>query len=193
MNAACRILLVAAICLSMGTATAARAQALELGFEFRATINGSTTPWHTFGLRTGAQPGFDSFDLPEPPPPPGFPFQIYLAMFEPLPGLPNRWLSEFRPAAAGTGEEVELWQIIIESPAQGANCRLEVRNLTYVATSYDLFLIGQDGSIRGLSPPAVVDFPVSGAAMTCFFELRVGEAVAVERETWGDVKALFRR
>lgn len=192
MKAACRLLVPAIVCLlSLSTATAARAQLHTFGY--RVTINGSTSDWHTFGLRLGALPGLDAFDLPQPPPPPGFPLQTYFVMLEPPTGLPNRWLSDFRPAGESSNGGVELWQFVIESPDAGAACRLELQDLAPVSSAYDLYLIGANGASETLTLPAVVDFSVDSTTMTRFLELHYGSPIPVEHGSWGAVKALYRR
>ena len=184
--------LLALMCL-LPLVVTATARAQEFTFAYRVTINGSVSDWHTFGLRAGALPGVDAFDLPEPPPPPGFPFQTCFVMSEPPVGLPNRWLSEFRPTTGDNAGGVELWHVLIASPDGGANCRLEVRDLAPVSTSFDLYLIGGTGGSEALALPAVLDFAVDGASMTRFLELHFGNPIPVEPGSWGNVKALFRR
>lgn len=118
------------------------APAQELTFEFRATVDGFTSDWHVLGLREDALQGIDQYDLPEPPPAPGATFRSYLAMFEPLPGLPNRWLHDFRPVNSVTLDRVELWQMCLESAAVGATCSIDVRVVDPIAAPYDLYFFG---------------------------------------------------
>ncbi len=171
---------------------AAPAAAQQHTFGYRVTINGATSDWHTFGLRLDALAGLDAYDLPQPPPPPGFPFTTYFVMLDPPAGLPNHWLGEFRPTAQGAIGNVELWQLAIESPDTGANCRLEVQDLAPVSSAYDLYLLGESGA-EAMFLPAVLDFPVTGPSMTRYLELHYGTPVPVEHDTWGNVKALYRR
>ncbi len=192
MKAACRLIIPAIACLLAFCVTTPAAAQLHT-FGYRVTINGSASDWHTFGVRPGALPGIDDFDLPQPPPPPGILFQTYFVMLEPLTGLPNRWLDDFRPAGESSSGGVELWQFVIESPDAGATCRLELQDLAPVSSAFDLYLIGANGAPEALALPAVVDFAVDGAVMNRFLELRYGNPIPVEHDTWGGVKALYRR
>lgn len=191
MNAARRLFPVLFACL-LSILAAAPAGAQQHTFACRVTINGIASDWHTFGLRIDAQPGIDAYDLPQPPPPPGSLFQAYLVMISQAPGLPNRWLSDFRPVDEGGAGGVELWQLAIESVDAGAACRLEVQDVTPLPSAFDLYLIGPGGGASLLSLPAVVEFPVDGAVMTRHFELQFGTAIPVEHGAWGSVKALYR-
>lgn len=177
-------------CLFMSAARHANAQ--ELTFEFRVTINGFTSDWHMFGLREDALQGIDRYDLPEPPAAPGATFHSYLAMFEPLPGLPNRWLHDFRPVNSITLDRVELWQLNIESPAIGAACSIDVRVLDPVAAPFELYFFGPGTYYQTLHLPATINMTVNSTSMIQFFELRLDESVAAESATWGGVKGLFR-
>lgn len=168
------------------------ASAQELGFEFRITIGGVSSDWHVFGLREDARQGIDHWDLPEPPPPPGATFRSYLSMFEPLEGLPNRWLHDFRPVNSVTLDRVELWQLTIESPAVGSACSLDVRASGSIDVPYDLYFFGPGTYYTPLHVPATVLFPIGAPVVTQFFELRLDESVATEPTTWGGVKSLFR-
>lgn len=173
-------------------ASAATAQAQELAFEFQVTIDGVSSDWHVFGLRNDALPGIDAHDLPEPPPPPGSTFRSYLSMFEPLVGLPNRWLNDFRPVNGVTIDRVELWQLVIESPSLGSACRIDVRAREPIDVAYDLYFFGAGIEYQSLQPPAAVNFTIDSPWMAQFFELRLDGIVAVDRATWGGVKSLYR-
>lgn len=168
------------------------ASAQELTFEFQVTIGGASSDWHAFGLREDALQGIDAWDLPEPPSPPGTTFRSYLTMFEPLAGLPNRWLHDFRPVNSVTLDRVELWQFTIESPAADGDCRIDVRARDPIGIPYDLYLFGPGTYYTRLQAPASVTFPIIAPVMTQFFELRLDESVAVSTSTWGGVKSLFR-
>lgn len=192
MKAALRLLVPALACLlSLSAAPTARAQ--QHTFGYRVTINGIASDWHTLGLRPGGLPGLDAFDLPQPPPPPGFPFQTYFVMLEPPSGLPNRWLNDFRPVGENSSGGSELWQFVIESPDAGAACRLELQDLAPVSSAYDLYLIGADGAPATLALPATIEFPLDGVAMTRYLELHYGSPIPVAHDSWGGVKALYRR
>ncbi len=171
-------------------ATTARAQ--ELTFEIQVTIGGTGSDWHAFGLREDALQGIDAWDLPEPPAPPGATFRSYLSMFEPLAGLPNRWLHDFRPVNSITLDRVELWQLTIESAAVGSTCRIDVRARDPIGIPYELYFFGPGLYYTPLQAPASVSFPITAPAMTQFFELRLDESVATTPTTWGGVKSLFR-
>lgn len=173
-------------------ALAAPAAAQELTFEFQVTIDGIASPWHTFGLREDALQGVDAWDLPEPPAPPGTTFRTFLSMFEPLPGLPNRWLHDFRPVNSITLDRVELWQFTIEAAATGSTCRLDVRARDPIGIPYDLYFFGPGTYYTPLQAPASVTFPIDAPWMVQFLELRLDESVATDRSTWGGVKSLFR-
>ena len=170
----------------------APAQAQELTLEFQVTIGSVSTAWHAFGLRQDAQPGIDAFDLPEPPPPPGVPFSAYLVMFQPLPGLPNRWLDDLRPVDSLTSDRVELWQWHIESTGGGVNCRLDVREREPIGIPYDLYFVGSGLYHVPLQTPASYSFDITDNLMAQFFELRIDGGVPRERTSWGSIKSLFR-
>jgi hypothetical protein len=166
--------------------------AQELTFEFQVTIGGVSSDWHAFGLREDAQQGIDGYDLPEPPAAPGAPFRSYLSMFEPLEGLPNRWLHDFRPVNSITLDRVELWQLFIESPALGATCRIDARARDPIGVPYDLYFFGPGAYYQSLQVPASVNFPIDVPRMVQFFELRLDESVGTRSATWGGVKSLYR-
>ena len=168
------------------------ASAQELTFEFQVTIGANTSDWHVFGLREDARQGIDSWDLPEPPPPPGAAFRSYLPMFEPLEGLPNRWLHDFRPVNSITLDRVDPWQLTIELPATGSMRRLDVRATQPSDVPHDLYFFGPGTYYTPLQVPASVSFPIIAPVMTQFFELRLDESVATAPTTWGGVKSLFR-
>lgn len=168
------------------------ATAQELTFEFQVTIGGAASDWHAFGLREDALQGIDHWDLPEPPPPPGATFHSYLAMFEPLEGLPNRWRHDFRPVNSVTLNRVELWQLVIESPAVGGSCRLDVRLREPIGIPYELYLFGPGTYYIPLQAPASVTIPILASSMVHFLELRLDESVTAAPFTWGGVKSLFR-
>lgn len=136
--------------------------------------------------------GIDAYDIPEPPPPPGATYRSYLVMFEPLPGLPNRWLEDFRPVNGITVDRVELWQLQIESSSIGANCRIDVRARTPIGIPYDLYFFGPGTYYVPMQVPATVSFPINANVLVQFFELRLDESVAGERTSWGGIKTLFR-
>jgi hypothetical protein len=168
------------------------ASAQELTFEFQVTIGGVSSDWHAFGLREDAMQGIDGYDLPEPPLAPGKTFRSYLSMFEPLAGLPNRWLYDFRPVNSITLDRVELWQLFIESPALGATCRLDVRAREPIGIPYDLYFFGPGTYYQSVRVPASVSFPIDAPWMVQFFELRLDESVGTSATTWGGVKSLYR-
>jgi hypothetical protein len=173
-------------------AIAPGALAQDLTFEFQVTIGGVSSDWHAFGLREDAQQGIDGYDLPEPPAAPGTTFRSYLSMFEPLEGLPNRWLYDFRPVNSITLDRVELWQLFIESPALGAVCRIDVRAREPIGVPYDLYFFGPGTYYQSLQAPASISFPIDAPLMVQFFELRLDESVGAESATWGGVKSLYR-
>lgn len=170
---------------------AAPATAQEFTFEFRLTIGGASSDWHSFGLRADALNGVDAWDLPEPPAPPGATFLSYLSMFEPVAGLPNRWRHDFRPTAGLTLDRVELWQFVIAA-ATGSSCRLDVRARDPIGVYYDLYFLGPGTNRTQLLLPASVMFPIDAPWMVQYFELRLDASVATGSSTWGGVKSLFR-
>jgi hypothetical protein len=171
---------------------AASAAAQELTFEFRMIVQGQASDWHMFGLREDAVQGVDQYDLPEPPPLPEAAFRSYLAMFEPLAGLPNRWLHDFRPVDGVTLDRVEIWQIVLESSALGQPCTVELRAPDPIGVPYDLFFFGPQVYFQRVTVPGTISFTIDSPAMVNFLELRLDDSVAEEAETWGGVKALFR-
>lgn len=190
MNASSGMLVLTLACLAC-LAPGAPASAQELTFEFQVTISGASSDWHAYGLREDAQQGIDAWDLPEPPPAPGTTFRSYLAMFEPLPGLPNRWLHDFRPVNGVTLDRVELWQLVIEAPV-GSSCRIDLRSREPIGIPYDLFFFGPGLYYAPLQAPASISFTTETSPDVRFFELRLDESVAAEPTTWGGVKSLFR-
>lgn len=183
-------LLLLAICLV--TAVTSRATDSEMAFSFRVTANGLQTAWHTFGLRDGALPGLDAFDLPEPPAVPGCTLTSYLAMPEPASSLPNRWLHDYRAAGERTGERVEIWLINIETTEPVAFCQLEMVAAEPIPAGYELHLFVPDAEPVAVQVPETLDIPVSGQATLLPCELRLGGSIRVETGAWGAVKALFR-
>ena len=175
----------APLCITMS------ATAQELTFEFQVTIAGEASSWHAFGLREDAQQGIDAWDLPEPPPPPGAPFRSYLAMFDPLEGLPNRWLHDFRPVDSISQDRVELWQLVIEAPA-GSTCRLDLRSREPIGIPYELYWFGPGTYYVPLQAPASLTFTIDASPAVHFLELRLDESVNAQASTWGGVKSLFR-
>lgn len=191
MRVPCRLSLAALVCIA-SLAGLAPAQAQELTFEFQVTIGGVTSAWHAFGLREDAQQGIDDYDVPEPPIAPGETFRSYLSMFEPLAGLPNRWLHDFRPVNSITLDRVELWQLAVESSAMGADCRLDVRARDPIGIPYDLYVFGPGTYYQPLQVPASFTFRINAPWMVHFLELRLDESVTNDRTSWGSVKSLFR-
>lgn len=186
----CRIPWWLAIC---ATLLPGPAMSSEPVYECRALIDGIATAWHPFGLREGALAGADAFDLPAPPPPPGMPFDAWFVMPGAPEGLPNRWLGEFRPPHAASGEAIDLWEFAIGSLDLGHVCRVEVRAVVPVADGDALHLLPPSGGAPDLSSGGAFEFVLPSTPVSLWFELRTGSPVPVERGTWGSVKALFRR
>lgn len=186
-----------AIALSLAGAlaciTATTSPAAETTCEFRVVIDGSATAWNRFGLRNGALPGVDAFDMPAPPPPPGFPFDAYLVMPGSPAGLPNRWFGEFRPTHDGSIEVVDLWEFAVASPEIGALCRIEVRPVSPVSYGDQLSLLPPTGGSCDMTMGGSFEFPLDAFPVSLWFELRTGSPVPVQQNTWGSVKTLFRR
>lgn len=190
MNASSRMLVLGLVIVAP-LALAAPAVAQELTFEFQVTIGGVSSDWHAFGLREDARQGIDAWDLPEPPAVPGATFRSYLAMFEPLAGLPNRWLHDFRPVNSITLDRVELWQLVIEAPP-GSACRVDLRSREPIGIPYDLYWFGDGTYYTPLQAPATLTFNIGASPAVRFFELRLDESVPAHGCTWGGVKSLFR-
>lgn len=169
------------------------AQATEAVYQARALIAGQTTQWHTFGLADGALPGVDALDQPAPPPLPGLGFDAWLVMPVSPAGLPNRWLGDFRPANNSSVEVVDFWEFVVAAPSAGVRCRLEVRPVSPVGYGERLSLLPPTGGSPDFSMGGSFEWPLDSPTVSLLFELRTGTPVAVETESWGSIKALFRR
>lgn len=172
---------------------ATAAHATEAVYQVRAIIAGQATQWHTFGLDAAALPGLDPLDQPAPPSPPGMGFDAWLVMPASPAGLPNRWLGEFRPSHNASLEVVDLWEFVVASPEVGAPCRLEVRPVAGVGYGERLSLLPPTGGSFDMSMGGAFEFPLATCPVSLWFELRTGTPVAVKTDSWGAVKALFRR
>ena len=108
-------------------------------------------------------------------------------------GLPNRWLGDFRPANNSSVEVVDFWEFVVAAPAAGVTCRLEVRPVSPVGCGELLSLLPPTGGSPDMSMGGSFEWPLDSTTVSLWFELRTGTPVAVESESWGSVKALFRR
>ncbi len=179
--------------LALALAIATTAQAGTPVYQVRAIIANQSTQWHTLGLANGALLGVDALDQPAPPPLPGLGFDAWLVMPVSPAGLPNRWLGDFRPANNSSVEVVDFWEFVVAAPTAGVTCRLEVRPVTPVGYGERLSLLPPTGGSPDLSMGGAFEWTLDSPTVSLLFELRTGTPVAVDCESWGSVKALFRR
>jgi len=167
-------------------------QAQELTFQFSITIDGVSAQDYQFGLHTGALPGIDDDDVPEPPAIPGASFDSFFV----LPGgtgiFPNRWHKDFRPEMDPFTNHVELWQLRLQSDGLNHVVTVSIDTVGLVEMPYDLFFFGPGVNFEPIVAPHTFTFTTVGNTLDFFWELRLFDVVQTAPAGWGEVKCGFR-
>jgi hypothetical protein len=168
----------------------AEAQDLVLQAQIDA-IDGPVPPLQ-FGVRAGALPGLDDFDLPAPPVSPGGEFAAYLAMLEPPAGFPNAWIHDFRALERFRQARFEIWEMTWENLLWSDFVIVSLSALSEPDFPYQVLLHGPDGFSLEMSVPGIAVVPVQYANMDLIWEVILDDPVTTRNQSLGGVKTLYR-
>lgn len=170
---------------------AGSALAEEMTFHTQFTIDKDQTHLCSFGLREGALPEFDGFDVPAPPALPDATEDGYLVMADPPPFVPNRWYKDFRPVSNLTLDRLEFFPMHLSTTRLGEQGYISISPGTFLGLPYEMWLIGP-GFHEEIEVPGTVTFTITSTQMVFTWELHLDDDIAVENDTWDGIKSLYR-
>jgi hypothetical protein len=169
------------------------AAAQDFLFAVEGQVGGLTLTAHEFGFRDGAATGLDAWDVPEPPLPPAAYAALSFRMLAPPLPIPNRYWHDIR-AGDDFRDQVEVWELHLESDRLGAECSLAFSQTAGAPTGLALRVLGPWMADWAEVPlGGTLAFPVTGWDTPLWVELTSDRPVAAEPVTWSRVKRLFAR
>jgi len=170
----------------------AKAQDLELEFEFFVSHGEEFLGPFGFGVVPEALSGPDEFDVPSPPPYPESNVFCHLEMVLPTVGFPNRWQKEIRPSAELVSKRVELWPLTIGNLAQGEDISILIFKKTLASYPYRLTLILPGLDCVEVSIPGTILITPDATQIELYWELQLDSQISSQPITLGGAKSLFR-
>jgi len=179
-------LVLASVCLLTGTASTE-----EMTFHTNFAIDKDQTHVCSFGLREGALPAFDDFDVPAPPASPDLTQDGFLVMVDPPAFVPNRWYKDFRPVSNLTLDRLEYFPMHLETSRLGEQAYISITPGTFLGLPFEMWIIGP-GIHEQIDVPGTVTFTITSTQMAFTWELHLDDDIAVESDTWDGIKSLYR-
>jgi len=144
-----------------------------------------------FGAYWDASDGYDPWDEPEPPAPPGACPLLAFAM----PGydgpLPNRWRQEYRSLESLLIDESALFEARICVSEVPATVTLAVALTVDGYPIEQLLFYPDEGEPQILALPAELELTLTDLERTVRFELQVS-GVPAQTQTWSALKSAYR-
>jgi hypothetical protein len=160
-------------------------------YSLEATAGDLAAGEHSFGFKDEASDGPDVFDAPEPP----VPLESFLSLAFAMPDTsfpyPNRWRSDIRNSQSFV-DQVEIWELHFETDQIGTECLVSLDVIEGGEFDIDLRVIGLFPDDIIVPVPGQFTFLLTDAEMVVWLEMSSDGPVAVEEESWGDIKVRYR-